>query len=126
MSERDATQRISTHRRETGRLTPRRFSRPAWYRFSRERRRRYLDQIALPPTDAQAARIETMVRLEWAALKAEAEGSLQGDREAREHRRLYDRLLGDHQRSVAARAEKPPQRQTGYRTHVAQRHEPRA
>jgi hypothetical protein len=33
-------------------------------------------------------------------LKAEAEGTLQGNRESREHRRLLDRLLADHRRSL--------------------------
>jgi hypothetical protein len=81
---------------------PRVFSKPAWYRFSRERRRRYLDEFASPPTNEQAARIDALVRLEWSALKAEAENTLQGDREAREHRRLLDRMLADFERSLVA------------------------
>jgi hypothetical protein len=97
-----ATVQISTKRREMGMVTPRRFSKRAWHRFSREKRRAYLAQIGEPPTNAQASRIETMVRLEWSALRAEHEGTLQADREAREHRRLLDRLLADHERSVAS------------------------
>jgi hypothetical protein len=48
-----------------------------------------------------------MIRIEWSALKAEAEGTLQADRESREHRRLLDRLLADHQRSLAAAPPSP-------------------
>jgi hypothetical protein len=79
---------------------PRTFSRQSWHRFSRDRRRRYLTDIPGDPTTAQAARIESMVRLEWSALKAEVQGTLMADREAREFRRLYDRLLSDHMRSL--------------------------
>jgi hypothetical protein len=42
----------------------------------------------------------SLARLEWSALKAEHEQTLQGDREGREHRRLYQRLLGDFERSL--------------------------
>jgi hypothetical protein len=56
----------------------------------------------------QAATIESLVSLEWAAIVAEAEGGLVGFREAREHRRLFQRLLSDFERSLAVPAEKPP------------------
>jgi hypothetical protein len=55
----------------------------------------------------QAARIDSMVQIEWAAIVSEAEGSVQGLREGREHRRLLDRLQGDHQRSVKASQASP-------------------
>ena len=41
-----------------------------------------------------------MVRLEWSAYKAEAEGTLRGDREGREHRRLLDRIMADFEASL--------------------------
>jgi len=87
---------------------PRRFSKPAWHRFNRDRRRRYLaDLLGSPPNNEQAARIESLVRIEWSALRAEAEGTLAADREAREHRRLLDRLLGDWKRTLATLPVKP-------------------
>jgi hypothetical protein len=49
----------------------------------RDRRRRYLALLAGQPTNEAAARIDALVRLEWAALKCEAEGTLLADREAR-------------------------------------------
>jgi hypothetical protein len=56
----------------------------------------------------QVATIETLVSLEWAAIVAEAEGGLVGFREAREHRRLFQRLLGDFERSLAVPPAPPP------------------
>jgi hypothetical protein len=61
------------------------------------------------PTHDQVARIETIVRLEWKARVAEEEGTLQGDREAREHLRLADRLRADHQRSLAKAVKEKPE-----------------
>ncbi len=46
-----------------------------------------------------------MVRLEWSALVAEADGTLPGLVDAREHRRLFVRLLGDFERGLERRAE---------------------
>jgi hypothetical protein len=78
-------------------------------------------QIPGEPTAQQVIRIQSIARLLWATKRAEAERTIPGDRESREHRRLLDRLLGDHQRSLAsARAESEPRRQT-YRTHAADR-----
>jgi hypothetical protein len=109
MSEARETRQNQPHRNEIGRPMPRRFSRPARIRFERDRRRRYLAELPCgPPTNQQAARIESLIRCEWFALKAEAEGTLQGDREAREHRRLLDRLLVDFERGLAPSA--PPQK----------------
>jgi hypothetical protein len=55
----------------------------------------------------QSATIESLVSLEWAAIVAEAEGGLLGFREAREHRRLFQRLLSDFERSLSS-AQAPP------------------
>lgn len=96
------TAQIRTRRAELGRPTPRRFTHTSWLRFARDRRRRYLGSIPGTATDRQIAQIEAMVRLEWQAHKAEADGSLQADREAREFRRLLDRLLADFSRTVPA------------------------
>lgn len=90
-----------TQRRDTGRYLPRRFNPVTRGRFLRDRRRRYLARLAGSPTERQVAQIDAMTRLEWQALSAEAIGSLQADREAREFRRLLDRLLSDFERSVA-------------------------
>jgi hypothetical protein len=53
------------------------------------------------PTE-QSALAQTVARLEWAALAAEAEGGLKALREAREHRRLLQKLLVDFERTVRA------------------------
>jgi hypothetical protein len=55
------------------------------------------------PTDEQAALAQSLAALEWAALAAEAEGGLRGFREAREHRRLFQRLFVDFERSLSKR-----------------------
>jgi hypothetical protein len=96
-----------THGRQLGgRTTPRVFSKPAWYRFSRGRRARYVSRIIGTPSDSQAALVQTLIRLEWSALRAEDAGTLMGDREGREHRRLFQRLLDDFERGLAKPAAK--------------------
>ena len=120
MSKQAEISRRSSRRQEMGgRLIPRSFSKQAWHRFDQDRRRRYLERLGGLPSDAQAARIDTLVRLEWSALRAEAAGTLQGDREAREHRRLLDRLLGDLERSLAKPMVEP--KPLNYKEHVARR-----
>ena len=99
---------IRSRRSEMGRPMPVHFSKKAWWNFARDRRRRYLDELPEPPTNDQATRIDSMVRLEWNALRAEAQQTVLGDREGREHRRLLDRLLGDHRRSLAPPKVRPP------------------
>ena len=117
MTEEVGISRRSSRRQEMGgRLIPRSFSKQAWHRFDQDRRRRYLERLGGLPSDVQAARIDTLVRLEWSALRAEAEGTLRADREAREHRRLLDKLLGDFERSLEKR--KPA---FDYLQHVTQR-----
>jgi len=82
-------------------INPRNFSKTSWWRFSRDRRARYVSRIfAGELTDVQAALVENMISLEWAALQAEAEGGLVGLREGREHRRLFQKLLDDFERSL--------------------------
>lgn len=110
MTEPLATSRILTQGRQIGRSTPRVFSKPAWYRFNADRRKRYVSRIVGPATDVQATLIQSLIRLEWAALAAEDEGGLVGFREGREHRRLFQRLLGDFERTLVeapAKAMKP-------------------
>jgi hypothetical protein len=102
MTQNAAQRRHSTNARETGRYLPRRFNRVTRERFLRARRRAYLARISSTPSDAQSAMIQSLGSLEWAALAAEAEGGLVGFREAREHRRLFQRFLGDFERSLAA------------------------
>ena len=81
-------------------INPRHFSKPAWYRFSRDRRARYVSRISGEFTDVQAALVENMIWLEWAALQVEVEGGLVGLREGREHRRLFQRLLADFEATL--------------------------
>jgi hypothetical protein len=80
--------------------TPRRFNALTKSRFLPGRERLYRARIEGEPTDRQTALIQTLARLEWAALKAEAEGTLVGYREAREHRRLFQRLLDDFEATL--------------------------
>ncbi|MGH7054940.1 MAG: hypothetical protein ACREE4_22490 [Stellaceae bacterium] len=54
------------------------------------------------PSAREAGRVDAMVTFEWQALKAEALGTIRSDREAREFRRLLDRLLRDFELSVGA------------------------
>ena len=90
-----------------GRYVPRHFNELTRQRFLRDRRRRYLSRIPDDkPTDSQAALIQSLASLEWAALASEHEGGVQGLREAREHRRLFQRLLVDFER-LAVAAPKP-------------------
>ena len=95
-------ERVSNRRPyHRSRPMPRQFSKWAWYRFARDRRRRYLDRLTGPLSNEQDARIEAMARLEWAALKANDEGSIRSDQQAREHWRLLDRLMKDFERELA-------------------------
>jgi hypothetical protein len=111
MTEPRTTSRISTQGRTSGKIvtelssigrsTPRSFSTHAWRRFAADRRRRYVSRIiAGPPTDAQAAQIQSMIRVEWSALRAEAEGSLLADRHALDARRLLWRVQADFERTL--------------------------
>jgi len=91
-----------------GRLVPRSFSDQAWHRFDQDRRRLYLDELGGLPSHSQATRIDALIRLEWLAFKYEAQGTLQADREAREHRRLLERLRADWERALAKAAAAAP------------------
>jgi hypothetical protein len=89
-----------TAREWVRRPMPRAFTKTAWRRFNRDRRRAYLADLPALPTIEQLARIESLVRHEWHALRAEAVGTLAADTSAREHRRLLNRLLADHTRAL--------------------------
>jgi len=91
-------------------INPRNFTKTSWWRFARDRRARYVSRIAGALTDVQAALVENMISLEWAALLTEAKGGLVGLREGREHRRLYQKLLDDFEATL-----QPPTRQVGKR-----------
>ena len=101
MTKSNGTARTLAPRSKLTGINPRNFSRTAWWRFARDRRQRYVSRTASPPSDAQAALIESMISLEWAALQAEAEGGLRALRESREHRRLLERFRSDFERSIA-------------------------
>jgi hypothetical protein len=64
----------------------------------------HFDRIAGAPTDEQAALVQSLASLEWFSLVAESEGGLQGYREAREHRRLFQKLFADFERTLHAAA----------------------
>ena len=100
MTEPIARSRILTQSRSLGRSTPRRFSKTAWWRFAAERRARYVARIAGEPTDTQSALVQTLVALEWSALKHEAAGTLAADKVALDARRLFGRFLQDFERSL--------------------------
>jgi hypothetical protein len=106
MTEPLAAAQIRSRHREMGQPMPRVFTRTAWWRFARDRRRRYLARLPETPSNEQAALVESLVRLEWSSLAAHAEGGLAGFREAREHRRLFQRLLADFERTLAKPAGK--------------------
>jgi len=72
--------------------------------FLRQRRQLYLARVSGRPSTAQVAMVLTLARLEWSALVAEHENTLQGDREGREHRRLLLRLLAEFEETLT----KPP------------------
>jgi hypothetical protein len=110
MTQENAARR-KTVRQELGRYVPRQFNPLTRERFLRDRRRRHLARVpTASPSDEQAATIQSLASLEWAALASEADGSLQGLREAREHRRLFQRLLGDFERSLAVPPPRGPTR----------------
>jgi hypothetical protein len=104
--------RRTSYLRETGQYKPRRFHPGTRDRFLRSRRRAYLSRISGQPTSAQAAIVASVAQLEWNALAAEHENTLQSLREAREHRRLLLRVLADFEASIppapAPRNEKRP------------------
>ena len=93
-------------------INPRSFSRVARLRFDRDRRQRYVSRIPDEPSNWQASLIDSMIRLEWSSLVAEAEGGLVGLREAREHRRLFQRLLGDFERTLQPKPGRPAARRS--------------
>src|SRR5262249_5701001 len=97
-----SSERVSTRNREFGLYMPKSTSRQSWHRFDQDRRRGYLARIDGKPSPRQIALLDNMVRLEWAALVAEkTDGSLRALREAREHRRLFQRLFDDFERTLA-------------------------
>ena len=64
-----AASRTPTRRNPLARYTPKSLSADSRWRFIRDRRARYLADIpGGVASDAQAARIERMIKLEWAAL----------------------------------------------------------
>ena len=93
---------------ETGTYVPRQFSTTARYRFLRDRRRHHLSRVPGAPSPSQTALALSLARLEWGALKAESMDTLQGDREGREFRRLFQRLLGEFEETLPKPVSEPP------------------
>jgi hypothetical protein len=121
MSEPHAVSRMLTQRRELGRLTPRRFTQTARWRFNADRRGSYLRRIGGPPDERQALIIAQMVSAEWQALvcehnaakaaEADAEAATKALRLAAEFRRqlmLLDRDLAATMRKPRERARAKP------------------
>jgi len=102
-----ARQRV-TLRQETGTYVPRQYSTTARYRFLRDRRRHHLSRVPAAPSPSQTALALSLARLEWGALKAESMDTLQGDREGREFRRLFQRLLGEFEETLPKPVSEPP------------------
>jgi hypothetical protein len=95
-----AQRRRTSLRAETGCYTPRQFNPVTRERFLRDRRQRHLSRIPGQPSASQIAMALTLASLEYSALAAERENTLQSLREAREHRRLLLRVLGDFERTL--------------------------
>jgi multidrug efflux pump subunit AcrA (membrane-fusion protein) len=103
-----AERRKTSFRRETGAYLPRSFSLVSRERFHRDRRQRHLRRVSGSPTEAQISMAQTLASMEWAALSAERQNTLQSLREAREHRRLLLRVLGDFERSLVPKPAASP------------------
>jgi hypothetical protein len=95
-------------RNQLAQYTPSSFSQHSRWRFGRNRKASYLNRIVGEVTPWQVSTIATLVSLEWAALVAESRhADMVAGREAREHRRLFMRLLADFEKSLTAL---PPKR----------------
>src|SRR5689334_12829171 len=79
---------------------PRQFNALARSRLLKARREEYLAKVRGVPTEAQIAMVESLARLEWAALAAEHDRTLAALREAREHRRLLLKVMADFELSL--------------------------
>jgi hypothetical protein len=77
-------------------------------RHDRDRRTMYFNRIVDEPSDFQRQTIDTLIFLEWSAFVAESEGGLVALREAREHRRLFQKLMVDFEKSLVAKPEPAP------------------
>lgn len=102
-----ADRHYRTRRADLGHYLPRRFGQRSRHRFDVARRRSYLGQIGGTPSPWQAATIDGLIALEWAALVGEADGGIPALRESREHRRLFQRLLADFEKTVQSLATAP-------------------
>jgi hypothetical protein len=136
MTEAHETSRIRTNASELGRITPRRFSAPAKWRFRQDRRTAYLRRCGGEPSERQAMIIDQMLTSEWTALQLEAKAknetgkaALDMLRVAAEYRRqllLLDKeLAGTTRRQPAARP-RPGPGQITLEEHIALLHESRA
>src|SRR6516165_707078 len=96
--EHSASRRIGRTKFEPG-YVPRRFNAESRYRFLKTRREDHLARVPGEATTAQQQMARSMAVLEWGALQCEHDGSVVSLREAREHRRLLLRVLGDFERS---------------------------
>jgi hypothetical protein len=100
MSQDAAARQRTSLRFEADTYTPRRFNPSTRERFLRSRRQSHLGRIAGTPSASQVQMALTMSSLEYSALSAERENTLQSLREAHEHRRLLLRVLTDFERSL--------------------------
>ena len=117
-----AQSRSPSPRDPLARYRPRTFGKASRWRFVRDRRTLYLGRVEGGPSESQKALIETLIELEWSALKAEAEGGMVAFREGRELRRLYLRALADFERTVKDAAEAAPvDPMQALRDHLARR-----
>ena len=99
--------RSPTRLNPLGRYTPKSLSDQSRRRFWRERTTEYLARIDGAPTTRQATLIEKMIKLEWSSLVVERQSDVVvGLREAREHTRLFTKLLQDFEESLPKPAAK--------------------
>jgi hypothetical protein len=92
---------LQRRRREPQPYIPRQFNALTRGRFLKACRLHHLARVDGQPTEMQVELAHSAAVLQWAAMQAERDGSLQALREAREHRRLLLRVLADFERSIA-------------------------
>lgn len=78
------------HSTKVGRYRPVCFGPSSWWRFSQDRRRRYLSSLPAPPDERQALAIEQLIEAEWLARRAEHDA----ENAASNRDRYYARRLG--------------------------------
>jgi hypothetical protein len=96
-----AQSRSPTRRDPLARYRPRSFGEQSRWRFRRDRQALYLSQVRGAPTSQQKALIESLISLEFNALKAEAsDDAMVTYREARQLRIEFVRVLSAFEKTL--------------------------